>query len=91
MVLEGGFKDGTHILGAPKETEDVIASTTMSSDEEEIGDNVSQGMKNILYDSLHETTNLNNEPFSKSPVHRETTQEANDDQATNPIHIVKLY
>ena len=42
MILEGGFKDGTHILESPEETGDVIASTTMSSDEEEdkIGDNV---------------------------------------------------
>ena len=91
MILEGGFKDGTHILGAPKQTEDVIASTTMSYDEE-IGDNVSQGVEDILTNRLRESTNPGNEPFSMSPVHdsEETTQEADDEQATNPIHIVKL-
>ena len=36
--------------------------------------------------SLCESTNLGNEPLSMSPVHGESTQEAHDDQATNPVH-----
>ena len=99
MILEGGFIDGTHILESPEEMGDVIASTTMSSDEEEdeeedkIGDNVSWNMENILYDDVRENTNLSNELSSMSPVQDsgETTQEAADEQATNPVHIVKLY
>ena len=88
MILEGGFKDGTHILESPKD----VTATMSSDEEEEIGDNISWGTENILYDSVCESTNLSNELSSMSPVQDsgETTQEADDEQATNPVHIVKL-
>ena len=88
MILEGGFKDGIHILESPKD----VTATMSSDEEEEIGDNISWGTENILYDSVRESTNLSNELSSMSPVQDsgETTQEADDEQATNPVHIVKL-